>query len=166
VAGGSTGTWGVYRYRCLPTQEGGDRQAAVALTHLYSLGVFPVMGVQDISPTDKYIRTHSFSPPPQSQFTLGTWWVSLLPSSFAYHVSRFRFWPWWGGSVAKCDVDCLVYKLSFGGLVGDLEVDPPLSAQNSFAWAAQAAKLIGWITLIAGAHEPRSCGRVCRAGLH
>ncbi|ELR24753.1 uncharacterized protein ACA1_174120 [Acanthamoeba castellanii str. Neff] len=74
VAGGSTGTWGVYRYRCLPTQEGGDSQAAVALTHLYSLGVFPVMGVQDISPTDKYI-------------------------------------------LAKCDVDCLVYKLSFGGLV-------------------------------------------------
>lgn len=93
VAGGSTGTWGVYRYRCLPTQEGGDSQAAVALTHLYSLGVFPVMGVQDISPTDKYI-------------------------------------------LAKCDVDCLVYKLSFGGLVGDLEVPMSLAHVDVFAGLA------------------------------
>ena len=111
MAGGSTGTWGVYRYRCLPTQESGDSQAAVALTHLYSLGVFPVMGVQDISPTDKYIRTHSF--PPNRPIPILPW---HSPSCFPF------YWPWLGGSVAKCDVDCLVYKLSFGSLVPDSEV--------------------------------------------
>jgi hypothetical protein len=45
-----------------------------------------------------------------------------LALPYLLHVSRFYYWPWLGGSVAKCDVDCLVYKLSFGSLVPDSEV--------------------------------------------
>jgi len=73
--GGSTATWGIYRYSCpYAASNRDDSTQAIRLTHVYSLGSFSVMGFEDISPTEKYI-------------------------------------------LVKCDVDCLVYQLSFD--VGD-----------------------------------------------
>jgi len=56
--GGSTATWGIYRYSCpYAASNRDDSTQAIRLTHVYSLGSFSVMGFEDISPTEKYIRT-------------------------------------------------------------------------------------------------------------